>query len=88
MNIEKYEFDVEKIVFLNIIISEFDLRMNSKKGKNCHQLNHFNQSEKNTRFCKIYKLLSTIYQEIFENHSIFDEIDEKRSIFYIKRDLF
>ena len=33
MNIKKCEFDVEKIVFLNIIISESDLRMNSEKIK-------------------------------------------------------
>ena len=31
MNIKKCEFDVEKIVFLNVIISESDLRMNLKK---------------------------------------------------------
>ena len=33
MNIKKCEFDVEKIVFLNVIISRSDLRMNSKKWK-------------------------------------------------------
>ena len=33
MNIKKCEFDVEKIVFLNVIISKSDLRMNSKKMK-------------------------------------------------------
>ena len=33
MNIKKCEFDVEKIVFLNVIISESDLRMNSEKMK-------------------------------------------------------
>ena len=33
MNVEKYEFDVEKIVFLNIIISKSDFWMNSKKIK-------------------------------------------------------
>ena len=33
MNIQKCEFDVEKIVFLNVIISRFDLRMDSKKMK-------------------------------------------------------
>ena len=33
MNIKKCEFNVETIVFLNVIISKFDLRMNSKKTK-------------------------------------------------------
>ena len=33
MNIKKYEFDVEKIVFLNVIISRSDLQMNLKKRK-------------------------------------------------------
>ena len=33
MNIKKCEFDVEKIVFLNVIISKSDLQMNSKKMK-------------------------------------------------------
>ena len=33
MNIKKCEFDVEKIVFLNVIISRSDLRMNSEKMK-------------------------------------------------------
>ena len=33
MNIKKCEFDVEKIMFLNVIILKFDLRMNSKKMK-------------------------------------------------------
>ena len=33
MNIKKCEFNVEKIVFLNVIISRSDLRMNSKKVK-------------------------------------------------------
>ena len=33
MNIKKCEFNVEKIVFLNVIISKFDLRMNSEKMK-------------------------------------------------------
>ena len=33
MNIKKCEFDVEKIVFLDVIISRSDLRMNSEKMK-------------------------------------------------------
>ena len=33
MNIKKCEFNVEKIVFLNVIISKSDLRMNSEKMK-------------------------------------------------------
>ena len=33
MNIKKYKFNVEKIMFLNIIISKFDLRINSEKIK-------------------------------------------------------
>ena len=33
MNIKKCEFDVEKIVFLGVIISGSDLRMNSEKMK-------------------------------------------------------
>ena len=33
VNIKKCEFDVEKIVFLNVIISKSDLRMNSEKMK-------------------------------------------------------
>ena len=33
INIKKYKFDVEKIMFLNIIILRFDLRMNSEKMK-------------------------------------------------------
>ena len=33
MNIKKCEFNIEKIVFLNVIISKFDLRMNSEKMK-------------------------------------------------------
>ena len=33
MNIKKCEFDVEKIVFLNVIISKSDFRMNLKKMK-------------------------------------------------------
>ena len=33
MNIKKCEFDIEKIVFLSIIISRSDLRMNSEKMK-------------------------------------------------------
>ena len=33
MNIKKCEFDVEEIVFLNVIISRSDLRMNSEKMK-------------------------------------------------------
>ena len=33
MNIKKCEFDVEKTVFLNVIISKSDLRMNSEKIK-------------------------------------------------------
>ena len=33
MNIKKCEFNVEKIVFLNVIVSKFDLRMNLKKMK-------------------------------------------------------
>ena len=33
MNIKKCEFDVEEIVFLDVIISESDLRMNSEKMK-------------------------------------------------------
>ena len=33
MNIKKCEFNVEKIVFLNVIISESGLRMNSEKMK-------------------------------------------------------
>ena len=33
MNIKKCEFDVEKIVFLNVIISGSGLRMNSEKMK-------------------------------------------------------
>ena len=33
MNIKKCKFDVEKIVFLNVIISKSDLRMNSEKMK-------------------------------------------------------
>ena len=33
MNIKKCEFDVEKIVFLGVIISGFDLRMDSEKVK-------------------------------------------------------
>ena len=33
MNIKKCEFNVKKIVFLNIIISESDFRMNSEKIK-------------------------------------------------------
>ena len=33
MNIKKCEFNVEKIVFLNVIISKSDFRMNSEKVK-------------------------------------------------------
>ena len=33
MNIKKCKFNVKKIVFLNVIISESDFRMNSKKMK-------------------------------------------------------
>ena len=33
MNIKKCEFNVEKIVFLNVIISKSDLQMNSEKMK-------------------------------------------------------
>ena len=33
MNIKKCKFNVEKIVFLNVIISRSDLRMNSEKMK-------------------------------------------------------
>ena len=33
MNIKKYEFNIKKIVFLNVIISKSDLQMNSKKVK-------------------------------------------------------
>ena len=33
INIKKYKFDIEKIVFLNIIISKSDLRVNSEKLK-------------------------------------------------------
>ena len=33
MNFKKCEFDVEEIVFLNVIISKSDLRMNSEKMK-------------------------------------------------------
>ena len=60
MNIKKCEFDVETIVFLNVIISKFDLQMNSEK-KNYRQLNHFNRFKKNAKFREICKLLSTIY---------------------------
>ena len=33
MNIKKCEFDVEAIVFLNVIISKFNLQINSEKIK-------------------------------------------------------
>ena len=33
INIKKCEFNVKKIVFLNVIISKSDLRMNSEKMK-------------------------------------------------------
>ena len=61
MNIKKCEFDVEKIVFLNVIISKSNFRMNSKKNEDYCKLNHLNQFEKNIKFREIYKLLSTIH---------------------------
>ena len=77
MNIKKCKFNVERLMFLNKF----------RKNKNYCKLNYFNQFEKSTRFRKIWKFLSIIYQEFFENHSIFNEVNEKKSIFRVKQNM-
>ena len=83
MRIQCWENRVFKCYYLEIWSSN-----ELKKDENYRQLNHFNQFEKSIKFCKICKLLSTIYQKLFENYSIFDEVDEKKSTFCVKQNVF
>ena len=50
IDIEKCEFFEKKIIFLNVILSINDSRINSKKNENHYQLNTFYKLEKKCKF--------------------------------------
>ena len=51
IDIDKCEFFKKKIIFLNVLLSIDDFRINSKKIWNHYQLKTFYKSKKNTSFC-------------------------------------
>ena len=50
MNIEKCEFFKKEIIFLNVLFSIDNFRINFKKNENHNQLKTFYELEKNTSF--------------------------------------
>ena len=80
MNIEKCEFFKKEIIFLNVILSMNDFRMNLKKNKNYNQLSTFYKFQENTNFCEFWQFLSTFHSRLFEKnlncHSNDQEIRE------------
>ena len=69
MNIKKCEFDVKKIVFLNVIISKSDLRMNSEKMKiivNWIILINLKKMQNFVRFANFYRRFIKDFSKIIQ----------------------
>ena len=81
MNIQKYEFDVEKTIFLEIIVSEQDLCMNSVKVKVIVNWTTFINLKKVQSFVDFINFYKCFIQNFFKIIKLFTQLIRKNISF-------